>query len=96
MGADDRIAGRGTAVAHPTRRTIISALAGESELSPTAFARLEGVERLRAFYYHFDYLIRHGLIELVRTEEHRGTVERFYALTALGRAAARRLTNTAG
>jgi DNA-binding transcriptional ArsR family regulator len=96
MGPSDSLTGRRSVLGHPTRRAIVLTLASENrELSPTGLARLHGVKRTRALYYHFGYLARHGLVELVRTEVH-STVEHFYGLTARGRAAACRLRSEPG
>ena len=94
MGADDHDARLRAALAHPARRAIIRCLARHSgPLSPTRFARLDGV-KLAPVPYHFRCLARDGLIELDRVEQHAATVEHFYALTAAGHAVARSLGNT--
>jgi DNA-binding transcriptional ArsR family regulator len=79
-----------TVLGHPIRRAIVLALAREpASLSPTAFARLDGVKASRAVYHQFAYLAAAGVVELVESRERVGTVERFYALTARGRTIAR-------
>jgi hypothetical protein len=96
MSAGPGVYATDKALDHTTRRAVVAALARQGgELSPTGFARLEGVERTRALYHHFGVLVRHDLMELVRTEE-RSTVERFYSLTASGRVVARPVRSGSG
>lgn len=67
-------------IAHPLRQRVLQILCRE-ELSTSQLS-----ERLQDapsnLYYHIDRLRASGLIELIRTEPVRGTVEKFYRAVA--------------
>lgn len=80
----ERIAALGSALSHPDRVRLLDRLAHVSELSPRAFAQDVGVP-LGTSAYHVRALRAAGLIEATRTEQRRGAVEHFYALSDAGR-----------
>lgn len=81
-----------TALGHPMRRRILREMLAENgEVSPRELAA-ELSEQLSALSYHVRVLAECKAIELVRTEQIRGSTQHFYravvsadwALTALG------------
>lgn len=67
------------ALSHPLRQRILLAL-NEREASPSQLADRLGV-RLTNLSYHFKVLVEQDAIELVKTEQVRGTVKHFYRAT---------------
>lgn len=71
---------------HPAQRAILVYLAEGGEASPVQVTKDHGVDMsLSGIAYHFTVLLKHGLIEEVRSVPRRGAVEHFYALTALAK-----------
>lgn len=64
------------ALAHWMRVNIM-AVASWRKISPSEFARESG-EKLGKVSYHFQRLVEYGVIELVGTEQVRGSVKHFY------------------
>jgi DNA-binding transcriptional ArsR family regulator len=69
----------GRLLIHPLRHRLLLEYSGEPE-SPAQIARRLG-EPLNLVSYHTHVLLRHGYIELVRTERRRGALTRFYRAT---------------
>jgi hypothetical protein len=88
-------AGHGTGSSHPPHDRVTLARENRA-LSVTELARLSGMDRNRNLYRHFAHPSRLGLIERVGATERPHNIEYPYALTALGRAAARQLTELPG
>lgn len=67
------------ALGHPLRRRILRQMldAGGTEISPRELA-LALAEQLSALSYHVRVLAECGAIELVRTEQIRGSTQHFY------------------
>src|SRR4051794_25939472 len=71
---DERLA---KALSHPLRPRILERLDEGGVASPNQLADALG-ERLGNVSYHVRILCELGLVELVRTEPHRGALEHFY------------------
>lgn len=88
----EQIAALAGALSHPYRVAILDRLARVGELSPRGFSADEGAP-LGTVSYHFRTIAKAGLVELVRTEQRRGAIEHYYALTDRGRMAVAWLHN---
>lgn len=76
VGTDFLDARLSQALAHWMRVNIM-AIASWRKISPSEYARETG-ERLSKVSYHFQRLVDYGVIELVDTEQVRGSVKHFY------------------
>jgi DNA-binding transcriptional ArsR family regulator len=68
------------AMSHPLRQRLLIAY-GDRVTSPRELAEELG-EPLPAVSYHTQHLLRHGFLELVRTEKKRGATKHYYRATA--------------
>src|SRR5687767_10980570 len=73
-------------VAHRDRIAILKALSEESRLSPSETAARAGLP-LGNVSYHYRELLKRELVYLVDTQQRRGALEHFYALSPNGRIA---------
>jgi hypothetical protein len=70
---DDRLA---RVLAHPLRKHVLFEYQGEPACPSDVARRID--RPLNLVSYHTGVLARHGCIELVRTERHRGALTRYY------------------
>jgi len=80
----DAVAHVCAALSHPTRATVLAALATDAA-SPVRLARSLD-QSIASVSHHFHVLRRAGLLRAAGTRPNRGTIEHFYALSPAGEA----------
>jgi hypothetical protein len=70
----------GRLLVHPLRRRLLLEYAGGPDSPSRVAKRLD--KPVNVVAYHTGMLLRHGYIELVRTERHRGALSHWYRATA--------------